>query len=224
MAKSLDHIPKPLRRYAVSVASLKPDPLNAKQHSEENIDQVAESLRLFGQDQLLVVQKRGRVVRIGNARLLAARRLGWKHIAAIVVEETDVRAALRAVMDNRSAELATWDETALKCLAASAGQLAKQSEPLATVIGRSVGSIAEEMGFDWLSPGTAAAPVGNLGESGVESSSVGRLYFRMDEPSYGRLVSVLGHVMRREKLPDHSAAILFLLRTVPKKTKVRQNQ
>ncbi|HEV2949383.1 MAG TPA: chromosome partitioning protein ParB, partial [Gemmataceae bacterium] len=53
------------------------------------------------------------IVRKGNGRLLAARRLRWEWIAALVVGEDDVAAAARAIADNRAAELATWDEEKL---------------------------------------------------------------------------------------------------------------
>jgi DNA modification methylase len=82
-------------------------------HSDENIDAIMKSLAEFGQDQPLVVQKQGMIVRKGNGRLRAALRLGWKWIAAFVVDEDDVRAAARAIADNRTAELASWDEAKL---------------------------------------------------------------------------------------------------------------
>jgi hypothetical protein len=49
------------------------------------------------------------VVRAGNGQLTAARRLGWTHIAAVVVDEGDHEAVRYAVRDNRTAELAEWD-------------------------------------------------------------------------------------------------------------------
>src|SRR5262245_60321700 len=74
------------------------------------------SLAEFGQDQPLVVQKQGMIVRKGNGRLKAALELGWEWIAAFVVDESDVRAVARAIADNRTAELATWDEEKLAAL------------------------------------------------------------------------------------------------------------
>ena len=92
----LSHIAEPLRRLAVPCSSLHLDPDNARLHPEENIEAIRKSLAEFGQDQPLVVQKQGRIVRKGNDRLKAARELGWKWIAALVVDEGDVRAAARA--------------------------------------------------------------------------------------------------------------------------------
>ena len=109
----LSHIAEALRPLAIPCSSLNPDPDNARLHSEENIEAIMKSLAEFGQDQPLVVQKQGMIVRKGNGRLQAARRLGWKWIAAFVVDEDDVRAVARAIADNRTAELATWDEEKL---------------------------------------------------------------------------------------------------------------
>jgi hypothetical protein len=109
----LSHIAEALRPLAIPCSSLNPDPDNARLHSEENIEAIMKSLAEFGQDQPLVVQKQGMIVRTGNGRLQAAGRLGWKWIAAFVVDEDDVRAVARAIADNRAAELATWDEEKL---------------------------------------------------------------------------------------------------------------
>ena len=53
------------------------------------------------------------VVRAGNGRIVAAKRLGWTHIAAVVVDESNVDATSFAIADNRTAELAGWDNDVL---------------------------------------------------------------------------------------------------------------
>jgi len=102
-----------LRPLAIRCSSINFDPDNARLHPDENIDAIMKSLSEFGQDQPLVVQRQGMIVRKGNGRLEAAHQLGWKWIAALVVDENDVAAAARAIADNRSAELATWDQEKL---------------------------------------------------------------------------------------------------------------
>jgi DNA modification methylase len=113
---NLEHIAESLRPLAVRCSFLNLDPDNARLHPDENIECIMKSLTTFGQDQPLVVQKQGMIVRKGNGRLLAARRLGWEWIAALVVDENDVMAAARAIADNRAAELAAWDEGKLRQL------------------------------------------------------------------------------------------------------------
>ena len=102
-----------LEPFAVPIDSLQPDPGNARLHDAGSIEAIRQSLERFGQDQLIVVQKEGAIIRKGNGRWEAARQLGWTHIAAVMVDEEDIEAVARAIADNRTAELSKWDPTAL---------------------------------------------------------------------------------------------------------------
>lgn len=117
----LSHIAAGLRPLAVPIASLNLDPANARLHPDKNLDAIRSSLRRFGQRMPIVVQKDGMVVRAGNGRVTAARDLGWTHIAAVVVDEKNVDAVAFAIADNRTAELAEWDEEALANLIKAVG-------------------------------------------------------------------------------------------------------
>lgn len=122
MATDFDHIAPDLQYLAHPVDSLQLDPANANKHNARSLEVIRQSLQRFGQDVPLVVQKQGLIVRKGNGRLQAARLLGWKYIAAIVVDEDDTEAALRAITDNRSAQFSEWDTEALnKALQGFAG-------------------------------------------------------------------------------------------------------
>jgi ParB-like chromosome segregation protein Spo0J len=69
---------------------------------------VRDSLARFGQRVPIVV--RDGIVIAGNARLEAARALGWEHVAIISADDlTPEQAAAYGVADNRTAELAEWD-------------------------------------------------------------------------------------------------------------------
>lgn len=116
MANPLNYIAEPLRGLAVEVADLNPDAANARTHSARNLDAIARSLARWGQRQPIVVQKQGMIVRAGNGRLEAAKLLGWTHIAAIVVDEDSAEATAYAIADNRTAELAGWDDESLAAL------------------------------------------------------------------------------------------------------------
>ena len=105
-----------LRPLALPVASLHEDPANARRHDERNLDAIKASLAKFGQRKPIVVQKDGMVVRAGNGTLSAVKALGWTEIAAVVVDEGDVAATAYAIADNRTAELASWDEEVLGSL------------------------------------------------------------------------------------------------------------
>lgn len=103
---------------AVPIGTLIPDADNARFHPQENIDAIKASLSRFGQDQPVVVQRSNNVVRKGNGRLQAARELGWTHLAAVFVDEDNIDAAARAIADNRSGELAKWDNRVLSAVIA----------------------------------------------------------------------------------------------------------
>lgn len=101
-----------IAQLAVSIASLKPDPRNARSHDERNIEAVVESYREHGQRKPIVVQRRTNgdlIIRAGNGQFEAAKRLGWTEIAAVIVDESDKDARKYALRDNRTAELAEWN-------------------------------------------------------------------------------------------------------------------
>jgi hypothetical protein len=106
---TLSWISPQLRALAIPVEGLHPDPWNAKTHPIVNMDALRASLKKFGQMLPFIVQKKGMVVRVGNARLQVARELGWTHVAAVVTEDPDAVAAAFAIAENRSAELGSWD-------------------------------------------------------------------------------------------------------------------
>ena len=109
----LQHIAQPLRGLAIPVADLHQDPANARTHPERNLSAVAASLRLYGQRKPVVVRREGMVVEAGNGTLVAARRLGWTHLAAVVVDDDPLTATGYAIADNRTGELAEWDDEVL---------------------------------------------------------------------------------------------------------------
>jgi ParB-like chromosome segregation protein Spo0J len=96
-----------------ALSELKLDPNNARKHSEKNLQAIASSLEKFGQRKPIVVH-RG-VVIAGNGTLEAAKSLGWEKISVSEVPDgwDDETAKAYALADNRSAELAEWDEPVL---------------------------------------------------------------------------------------------------------------
>ncbi len=71
-----------------------------------------ESLRRYGQQTPIVV--RSGIILKGNATFEAARRLGWAEIAAIPFDRAADLVRGYKLVDNRSAELATWARDVLK--------------------------------------------------------------------------------------------------------------
>lgn len=96
----------------VPLDTLKPDPSNAREHSKKNLDAIEASLERFGQQKPIVVDETGTVI-AGNGTLEAAKALGWKKIAVVRTSLKDGEAIAFALADNRTAELAEWDDRAL---------------------------------------------------------------------------------------------------------------
>ncbi len=94
------------------ITALSEDPANARRHPERNLDQIRASLRRFGQQKPIVVDATN-VVRAGNGTLAAARSLGWTTIAAVRSDLPRTELTAYAIVDNRSAELAEWDDEML---------------------------------------------------------------------------------------------------------------
>lgn len=97
----------------IAVDALKRYNNNAKEHPQEQIDKIAESIRQFGFRQPIVVDS-SNVVVIGHGRLLAAKALGMKQVPCVVIDDLteDEINALRLI-DNKLNE-SKWDFSALE--------------------------------------------------------------------------------------------------------------
>ena len=91
---------------------------NARKISDAAVDKVAASIQEFGWRQPIVVDA-ARVVIVGHARLLAARKLGLTEVPVHVADNlTPGQVMAYRLMDNRSHEETSWDEPLLAdCLA-----------------------------------------------------------------------------------------------------------
>ena len=98
----------------VATAALKLDPRNARKHGRKNLDAIKSSLATFGQRRPLVVMP-DMIVIAGNGTLEAMRELGWTECSITITPEdwTPEQAKAYALADNRTAELAEWDNTQL---------------------------------------------------------------------------------------------------------------
>lgn len=109
-------IAEPLLPFALPIADLNMDAANARRHGEKNMAAIKASLAQFGQRKPIVVQRKGMIVRAGNGTLAAAKALGWTEIAAVVLDDDNATASQFAIADNRTGELAEWDEETLATL------------------------------------------------------------------------------------------------------------
>ena len=114
------------------VADLIPYALNSRTHSDEQVAQLAASIREFGFTNPILIDEGNNLI-AGHGRLLAARKLKMDRVPAIVVSDLDDRKRRALVIaDNKLALNAGWDEEALRVeledLAGDFGELMGFSE------------------------------------------------------------------------------------------------
>jgi DNA modification methylase/ParB-like chromosome segregation protein Spo0J len=103
---------EPMAVEVVAVADLHIDPANVRRHPERNMAAIKASLARFNQVKPIVIDGNN-VVRAGNGTLEAARELGWATIKCVRSDLCGADMVAYSVADNRSAELAEWNEDAL---------------------------------------------------------------------------------------------------------------
>lgn len=118
LGEPLSWIAPDLRALARPVVELKLDPKNARKHPGANLAGIAASLRAHGQRKPIVVRQG--VVIAGNGTLECAKTLGWTHLACTEYDGPEALVRAYALADNRSAELATWDDQVLAAALAEA--------------------------------------------------------------------------------------------------------
>jgi DNA modification methylase len=116
----------------VSVEDLIPYALNSRTHSDQQVAQLAASIREFGFTNPVLVDEENNLI-AGHGRLLAARKLKLENVPAVVVTGLDDRKRRALVIaDNKLALNAGWDEEALRVeledLAGDFGELMGFSE------------------------------------------------------------------------------------------------
>ena len=86
---------------------------NNPRNNDEAVDKVAESIREFGFQQPIVIDKDG-VVIVGHTRLKAAKKLGLETVPVVVAEDlNEEQAKAYRLADNKTNEFAEWDIDAL---------------------------------------------------------------------------------------------------------------
>lgn len=111
----LSYIAEGLRGLAVPIESLHLDPANAR--ANHALDRIAASLKAYKQRKPIIANKQqdGKI-EAGNGTWLAAKKLGWTHIAVVFVDDDPATAAAYGIADNRLGELSEWDKDALGAL------------------------------------------------------------------------------------------------------------
>jgi ParB-like chromosome segregation protein Spo0J len=103
---------KTLKTEMRDISALTPDPDNARARGPRAVEAIVNSLKVFGQQKPIVVSPSG-VVIAGNGTLEAAKQLGWTKLAVQVTTLTGAQQRAYAIADNRTSELAFWNEERL---------------------------------------------------------------------------------------------------------------
>ena len=77
-----------------AIDQLTPDPANPRRHSKKQIRQIAESIRIFGFNVPILIDREGKVI-AGHGRLLACRELGVTEVPTLVPRSPDLGAGPR---------------------------------------------------------------------------------------------------------------------------------
>lgn len=99
-----------MRHKQIPVDDLTPHPQNARQG---DVGAISVSLEEHGQYKPIVVNERNMTILAGNHTWLAAKALGWKKIATVLVDVDDEQARRILLVDNRTNDLASYDDTGL---------------------------------------------------------------------------------------------------------------
>ena len=97
-----------------TVAELIPYVNNSRTHSDEQVAQIAASIKEFGWTNPVLIDDSGSII-AGHGRVMAARKLGIELIPAIkLLGLTDAQKKAYVIADNRLALNAGWDLELLK--------------------------------------------------------------------------------------------------------------
>ena len=97
----------------VSVSALKPYGANARVHSPKQVAEIAASIKTFGFNNPVLVDKSDTII-AGHGRVAAAKKLGLDTVPVIRLEHlTDAQKRAYILADNKLAEKAGWDRDIL---------------------------------------------------------------------------------------------------------------
>lgn len=103
-------IRKEIEHLSINIDELHTHPSNVRQG---DVGAISESLQAHGQYRTIIYQQSTKRILAGNHTWKAAKALGWTHIAATPVICDDEQALRILLADNKSNDLATYDEPEL---------------------------------------------------------------------------------------------------------------
>src|SRR5947199_10578433 len=89
------------------IDQLKPDPANPRRHSKKQIRQIANSIKAFGFNVPILIDRDGNII-AGHGRWLACRELGCTEVPTLCLDHLiPAQAHAFRIADNRLTEIAT---------------------------------------------------------------------------------------------------------------------
>ena len=105
------------------VADLIPYANNSRTHSDEQVTQVAASIKEFGFTNPLLIDEKSGII-AGHGRLMAAKKLGLEQVPTITLEGlTDAQRKAYVIADNKLALNSGWDNELLSLEIAQLGDM-----------------------------------------------------------------------------------------------------
>ena len=96
------------------LADILPYAANARTHSDEQVEQIAASIREFGFNNPVLIDEQGTII-AGHGRVMASKRLGLSEVPTITLSHlSDAQRKAYILADNKLALNADWDESFLK--------------------------------------------------------------------------------------------------------------
>ena len=104
---------KTLRSIKRKIADLIPYARNSRTHSDEQVAQIASSIKEFGFTNPIIIDEQGGII-AGHGRVMAAKKLGMKELPCIEATGwTEAQKKAYVIADNKLALNAGWDEKML---------------------------------------------------------------------------------------------------------------
>jgi len=98
----------------LDISTLKPLEANARTHSQRQIDQIGRSIKDFGFNNPILIDKDNKII-AGHGRFIAAQKLGFSKVPVICLDHMDEQQKRAYILaDNKLAEKAGWDKDILK--------------------------------------------------------------------------------------------------------------
>lgn len=205
-----------IRIETVPIDSVHLDEQNARKHPERNVKAITDSLTRFGQQKPVVAMQDGTII-AGNGTYAAARSLGWTEITVAFTDLSDTEARAFAIADNRTGELAAWDDDVLRrqldeianfdsSLLGAAGFAEDELRAMLERVPSSIAEIGREEG------GVAELPSGftrSLEE--WENSQIRNLIFAYRASQYGLVVEALASIAEEQSLETNADVLVYLL-------------